>query len=71
MNDKTNNPQEKIETAIDSEELKDEELENVAGGAGFDYFLTHGGIEGESTVERHEKWIDVLSVHSGAHKRGS
>ncbi len=34
MNDKTNNPQEKIETAIDSEELRDEELDQVQGGAG-------------------------------------
>ena len=34
MNDKTNNPQEKIETAIDSGELRDEELNQVQGGAG-------------------------------------
>ncbi len=33
MNDKTNNPQEKIGTAIDSDELRDEELQDVAGGA--------------------------------------
>ena len=65
MNDKTNNPQEKIETAIDSEELRDEELENVHGGWGF---MKLGGIEGESTDEGHDKWIDVLSVDFGSHK---
>ena len=32
MNEKTNEPQEKIETAIDSDELIDEELEKVNGG---------------------------------------
>ena len=32
MNDKTNDLQEKIETAIDSDELRDEELDQVSGG---------------------------------------
>ncbi len=66
MNDKTNNPQEKIETAIDSEELKDEELENVAGGTGF---LKLGDIKGESTDDGHKKWIDVLSVDLSTRKK--
>ena len=61
MNDKINDPQEKIETAIDSQELRDEELENVHGGAADDYFLKIGGIKGESIDERHDRWIDVLS----------
>ncbi len=36
MNDKTNNPQEKIETAIDAGELRDEELDQVRGAGGYD-----------------------------------
>ena len=60
MNDKTNNPQEKIETAIDSEELRDEELENVHGGAS-NFYIKFDGIKGESIDEGHDKWIDVLS----------
>ena len=32
MNDNTNNPREKIETAIDSEELRAEELDQAVGG---------------------------------------
>ncbi len=32
MKDKTKDPQEKIETAIDSEELKGEELDQAVGG---------------------------------------
>ena len=53
MNDKTNDPQEKIETAIDSEELRDEELENAVGGA-LNYYcnIKFDGIKGESTDGR-------------------
>ncbi len=66
MNDNTINPQEKIGTAIDSGELKDEELENVHGGA-VDIFLhLSNGIKGGSMnkldkAPKHGKWIDVLS----------
>ena len=50
MNDKTNDPQEKIETSIDSEELKDEQLDNVQGGA---VFAKYDGVVGESTTQAH------------------
>ncbi len=65
MDDKTNDTQEKIETAIDSKELRDEELDSVNGGWGF---MKLGGIEGEATNEGHNKWIDVLSVDFEFHK---
>ncbi len=63
MNDNTINPQEKIETAIDSGELKDEELENAVGGAlNFYCSIKFDGVGGESISDRrHDKWIDVLS----------
>ncbi len=62
MNDKTNDPQEKIESAIDSEELRDEELQNVAGGAGY---MKLGDIVGESADDNHNKWIGVVSMDWG------
>ncbi len=72
MNDKTKS---KVVTKIEIETLKDEalgdeELENVAGGAN-NYLFELRGVDGESTDDNHKKWIDVLSVHSVAHKRGS
>ncbi len=33
-------------------------------------FAKYDGIDGESTDDNHDKWIDVLSIDWGAHKPG-
>ncbi len=42
-------------------ELNDEELDGVAGGAGY---LKIGDIKGESVEPKHKDWINLLSVSS-------
>ncbi len=45
MNDKTKS---KVDTKIEAEELTDEELENVAGGA---VFMKYGPVKGGATPQ--------------------
>ena len=61
MKDKPDNPQENIETDIDSEELKDEQLDNVQGGA---VFAKYDGVEGESATQAHSDAAYDVSLHS-------
>ena len=61
MNNKTKDLQEKIETAIDSGELRDEQLDNVHGGA-VDIFLhLSNGVKGESEDKIVKRTFDVTT----------
>jgi type VI protein secretion system component Hcp len=46
-------------------ELTENDLDNVSGGAGTDFFLSLDGIKGESQDDKHKDTIEVLSIKKG------
>ena len=68
MNDKIKS---KVDTKIEVEELKDEELgdealENVDGGP--TTYVKFEGVKGESQDSNHDQWINLQSVNYVVHK---
>ena len=54
------------EVRAENAELGDDELDRVAGGAGY---LKIGDIKGESTDSSHKDWINLLSVSPSLNRR--
>ena len=51
----------------ESDELAEDDLDAVNGGAAF---AKYDGIDGESKDSNPDKWIDVLSIDWGSNKPG-
>ena len=59
---KKNKPKAKVEPKSSTEELTEEQLERVAGGAS-DIFAKLGDIKGESIDDKHVGQIELLAIN--------